>query len=354
MDSRWKVICNVCGRALYNTQAKKRWDGLIVCPNDWEEKHPSLHRTPHFRRRPGGEGATAARSGGVRSEPPDQSVLVCDVYTSMGVAGYGTAGCARAGSYNTRIPLPPLTPPYTATVPYVDPISDPYLSSVVLLLNGHGTNGSQVFTDLSIANQTVYQPVAGNRPIWTSAVPDPYGNPSISFDTDDFLKIDAVASLTMGLGDFTWEGWFRCSVIPAAVGFVLFNGNDTAFANRAGIGIGPTINNGEAWYHNGSATIAATGTAPSINTWHYFAYSRDSSGGKLWVGDTPGALCTLAGGVFADAAINYPLVGGLGIGGTYNGSSILGDSWLGPIRITKGVARYPTGTIVPETPFSLI
>ena len=117
-ESIWKVVCQVCGRVILNTVAKKRWDNLIVCPNDWEQRHPLLRSGPHSRHHPGGEGSTAGRSGGVRTEPDDQSVLVCDVYTSMGVVGYGTTGCARAGIYNTALPLPSLTPPYTGTVPY--------------------------------------------------------------------------------------------------------------------------------------------------------------------------------------------------------------------------------------------
>lgn len=35
----WNVICDVCGRKFKNTDVRKRWDGLVVCSNDWESRH---------------------------------------------------------------------------------------------------------------------------------------------------------------------------------------------------------------------------------------------------------------------------------------------------------------------------
>ena len=42
-------ICDECGRKIRNSQSRKRWDGLIVCPADWEPRHPQevLHDTPN-------------------------------------------------------------------------------------------------------------------------------------------------------------------------------------------------------------------------------------------------------------------------------------------------------------------
>lgn len=36
----WNVICDVCGFKLKSDVIKKRWDGLMVCPDDWEPDHP--------------------------------------------------------------------------------------------------------------------------------------------------------------------------------------------------------------------------------------------------------------------------------------------------------------------------
>lgn len=92
--SRWYLLCDSCGRKITNTEARKRWDGMIVCPNDWEPKHPSLTYRPSRHRE---EGTTAARSGLVRPEPADTFVIIlCDLHGSSGAADFATADCAHA------------------------------------------------------------------------------------------------------------------------------------------------------------------------------------------------------------------------------------------------------------------
>ena len=52
----------------------------------------------------------AGADGYIYTESTDTFVFLCDLYTSIGVAGYGTAGCAQAGTYNLAMsPLPSLT-----------------------------------------------------------------------------------------------------------------------------------------------------------------------------------------------------------------------------------------------------
>jgi len=36
----WNVTCDVCSKKIKASIAKKRWDGFIVCPDDYEERHP--------------------------------------------------------------------------------------------------------------------------------------------------------------------------------------------------------------------------------------------------------------------------------------------------------------------------
>lgn len=36
----WNAICDVCGVKFKMSQLKKRWDGLLVCQEDWEMRHP--------------------------------------------------------------------------------------------------------------------------------------------------------------------------------------------------------------------------------------------------------------------------------------------------------------------------
>lgn len=34
-----RFICDVCGFEYRLSERRRRWDGLIVCPEDWEPKH---------------------------------------------------------------------------------------------------------------------------------------------------------------------------------------------------------------------------------------------------------------------------------------------------------------------------
>ena len=34
------VICDVCGFTGYRSEMRVRWDGLMVCDKDFEERHP--------------------------------------------------------------------------------------------------------------------------------------------------------------------------------------------------------------------------------------------------------------------------------------------------------------------------
>lgn len=37
---QWNAICDVCGFKYKNWQLKPRWDGLMVCKEDWEARQP--------------------------------------------------------------------------------------------------------------------------------------------------------------------------------------------------------------------------------------------------------------------------------------------------------------------------
>jgi hypothetical protein len=36
----WNALCDSCGRKYKASQLRKRWDGLMVCEEDWEQRHP--------------------------------------------------------------------------------------------------------------------------------------------------------------------------------------------------------------------------------------------------------------------------------------------------------------------------
>ena len=84
----WSVVCDVCGFRFQNTEVKKRWDGLIVCKEDYEEKHPQLTiRVPKEDVVP----------PFVRPFPADVFIEVCTEYTRQAIPGIGIPGCITPG-----------------------------------------------------------------------------------------------------------------------------------------------------------------------------------------------------------------------------------------------------------------
>lgn len=103
------IICDVCGGKFKFNEVRKRWDGLIVCKDDFENDHPQKYirvresglAVPEIRDRP----------GDVFTGP------ACDYWTASGLADYGTADCAVAdGNGATVEKLIELYRPATSSV----------------------------------------------------------------------------------------------------------------------------------------------------------------------------------------------------------------------------------------------
>jgi hypothetical protein len=83
----WNVICDSCGKKIKASEAKQRWDGLIVCPQDFEMRQP--------------QDFVKARADKItvpftRPRPADVFEYVCDLLTASGAADVCVADCARA------------------------------------------------------------------------------------------------------------------------------------------------------------------------------------------------------------------------------------------------------------------
>jgi len=40
ISGEWNITCDVCSKKIKAHEAKQRWDGFIVCPDDFEYRHP--------------------------------------------------------------------------------------------------------------------------------------------------------------------------------------------------------------------------------------------------------------------------------------------------------------------------
>lgn len=86
----YNVICDSCGRKYKASTMKKRWDGLFVCTDDYEIRHPQLSL------RVRGDKQT------VPMPRPDAVVdtftsYLCSVSESNALADIASADCARVG-----------------------------------------------------------------------------------------------------------------------------------------------------------------------------------------------------------------------------------------------------------------
>lgn len=87
----WKVTCHVCGFWYPSGEIQKRWDGVLVCPKDYETRHPqTLIKV---------RGERAFPSFVSKDASPDQEVFLCTLEGGSSYAGMGTAGCMQAGPY---------------------------------------------------------------------------------------------------------------------------------------------------------------------------------------------------------------------------------------------------------------
>ena len=92
----WNAICDSCGRKFKASTMRKRWDGLFVCKEDFEYKHPQLSLKVHSDKQ---------SVPITRPEPiQDTFIRTCDLWSSSPMADFGTADCATVGS-NTNIKL---------------------------------------------------------------------------------------------------------------------------------------------------------------------------------------------------------------------------------------------------------
>ena len=81
----YNAICDSCGRKYKASTMLKRWDGLFVCKEDYEIRHPQLSLRVH------GDKQTVA----IPRPDPIQDVFInsCNIVNSQGIIGIGIVGC---------------------------------------------------------------------------------------------------------------------------------------------------------------------------------------------------------------------------------------------------------------------
>ncbi len=104
-SGEWNVYCMVCNRKIKSGMALKRWDGLIVCPDDYENRHPMDFLRSRQERI--SVPFTSDTSFNQFDGPNYPSYPFCTAEGASGVAGFAVAGCMRPGlGFPNGLPVP--------------------------------------------------------------------------------------------------------------------------------------------------------------------------------------------------------------------------------------------------------
>jgi hypothetical protein len=230
----------------------------------------------------------------------------------------------------------------TLTLP---PPTDPYASSVVLLLHMDGTNNSTTFTDYSLSARTLT--AQGNAKISTAQ--SKFGGASGLFDgSGDYLSIADSNDFDFGSGDFTIECWFyRPSNTFVNFQDILTQRNQDSSNYAFSFYIRPQDNT--IAFRYSTSGNGATGTVGADNNftitnsvWHHFAITRSSGTFRLFVNGTVVTTSTPA-----TNPTFFNSTAAITVGAAANGAQSI-NGYLDDLRVTKGVARY-TANFTPPT-----
>ena len=84
----WKVACDVCDQWYASSEIKKRWDGRMVCPHDYEARHPAT--TYNYK-------THVSVPDFIRKSAADTFLPSCDPNTILPRVGWGAVGCFTLG-----------------------------------------------------------------------------------------------------------------------------------------------------------------------------------------------------------------------------------------------------------------
>lgn len=223
---------------------------------------------------------------------------------------------------------------------------DPYIGYVSLLLKMNGANGSTVFTDSSLYNNTVT--ANGNAQISTAQ--SKFDGASAYFDgSGDFLSFPNNSLFAFGEAPFTIEMWIYQAGTPSGSAVISeqYTGPGDAVAFSIGFcsGTAGSTTGSRPFFglYNGSSwTGAVSATSLNNNQWYHIAGVRSGNTLTLYIDGVSVATTTTTYSIGVDEQIF--------IGKRWDASGTPSDfnGYIDELRISKGIARY-TSTFQPRT-----
>lgn len=220
---------------------------------------------------------------------------------------------------------------------FMQPVGDPYFSSVVLLMHMNGSDGSTTFTD--VKGHTFTR--TGTSTISTTQ--SKFGGASYLSAASSYLTASPSADWNLNGVDFTVEFWARPSSSQNLSNLIgtanpWFGTGDIGSPAGWGLNVGTS-----SLKFNGSGNNQFTQSITWANaTWQHIAWTR--SGSTYYYFQDGVLLGSTSTGTLASDSVNSLFVGG-NVDHASN-SAYIGN--IDEIRVTKGVCRY-TGTFTPPS-----
>jgi hypothetical protein len=204
----------------------------------------------------------------------------------------------------------------TITVPTAPPTAIPNTSLLLNFTNGGIVDATGKNNLETVANSSVQTTQAK----WSPG--------SMYFDgTGDYLTIPSSNLLAFGTGDFTLEFWVYPTSAAATNALIMWTTVGDYFALAMNTSRNVFLD------RYGSTTLATTSNTLTLNTWNHVAVARLGATLQIYINGTSGASVANSTNWLASA---------IQIGNNGYTSYLFG--YLDDLRITKGYARYATGT----------
>lgn len=211
--------------------------------------------------------------------------------------------------------------------------TDPYFSSVKLLLHLDGINGATSATDSSSSARAIT--FYGNAQLTTADFK--FGSASLLLDGNgDYIDTPSSADFAFS-GDFTIEAWVYLTTNGGTYKTIFSSGGGTN-----SYGLYHYQNTSLTWYSPNGSGLTTLGTI-SLSTWHHIAVCRSGSAIKFFVdGVQLGSTLTESTSFACPSSfkMGYDTVGSAYVAGN-----------IDEVRVTKGVARYTTNFTAPTAAF---
>ena len=222
---------------------------------------------------------------------------------------------------------------------------DPTGENTVFLLGTVGPNGQQNNTFLDTGPNAITITRNGDVTQGRFSPFSPTGWSAYFDGSGDYLTVASNAAFIFGSGDFTVECWVYASSLPADVMLITkWNAGLTAGTNQWILYLASGVPS-FVWSTDGTnASIAATGSTITVNTWNHIAAVRSGNSITVYVNGVGGTAQSVTGSLYTletevlgisyrrnNGSTNNPLTG-----------------YISNLRILKGTALY-TANFTPST-----